>query len=273
MHLIIDIGNSRVKYFFNKNTYFSIEELENAVFSELLGQNSLISSNPEQINEMDLNAMRGISVIIVSTVPAQNQKQADLLRTSLLAPLVRELKVFDIDSQVFPGMSTLTNLYSGIGADRVAKLTAALNLYSGLNIILLDFGTATTLTAASSKYEYKCGFISLGFKSTLKSLSKQADQLPNLSTDFDFLFNTMQSQRIEAMVKQSDTDSTKENILYGTYNAHIALVEKWVDLAKEIMPGAFVLGTGGCSKYFEDYCDNVIDDASLYEGLVNWQGV
>src|SRR3546814_7937586 len=81
---------------------------------------------------------------------------------------------------VEPGVRTgLPVLYDNpkeVGADRIADAVAAFDLYGGPTIVV-DFGTATTFEAISSKGEYLGGAIFPGIDISLDALFARAPAL------------------------------------------------------------------------------------------------
>lgn len=227
--LIIDLGNSRVKYQLDK-TYFNIDDLPDFVFD----------------------------VFIVSSVPSKNQAVIDELE---FKRKINSIEIFDPEKQ-----DILTGIYQGIGADRVAKLIGALELNPGKNIILMDFGTATTISVANQQKKFLGGFITLGLRASLRALSEECEGLADFSNDLcDYDFNAVR-----------EFNSTKAAILYGTYTAHLGLINEWIFQASKLLDGdnsdldsksTITVCTGGDAVEFERYFDKHLDDGEL---LFKW---
>lgn len=211
MYLIIDIGNSRVKYYYQKKSFFSVDDLKS-----FIGK-----ASDDQVN---------IDIMVISTVPESNQIEIDKLSEFLT---INKVEIFD------PMKSELKNIYPGIGPDRVAKTISALKQFPGKDIILMDFGTATTMTIANKNFEYLGGYISLGFKSSLEALASETACLPDL-----------------AKLDLNDAKNpTEKAILEGAYKAHLGLVREWMKSARKLAPDAYSVCTGGLGKFFEEEFD------------------
>lgn len=82
---------------------------------------------------------------------------------------------------VKPGIKTGLNLCvetpNEMGADRIATAVAAVYKYPHQDLILIDFGTATTLCAISSNKDYLGGAIYPGIKTTMEALCSFAAKL------------------------------------------------------------------------------------------------
>ena len=130
----------------------------------------------------------------------------------------------------------ISGLYETIGTDRIANCAAALRYHmEGREAaVVLDFGTATTLTAVGADGSFLGGMITLGLSKTFTSLHKQTAQLPELSVlEWDN----------QASPLAFDTSRAIER---GCVIGHIGMVKYWIERAKENLPAntAFI-ATGG----------------------------
>ena len=200
-----------------------------------------------------------LDLLTVSTVPTKNlPEQAKIV--SLIQSLGSSIEISH--REIFDPLKTdlLNGVYEGLGPDRAAKLIGAQILYPGRNIILMDFGTATTLSAADSKKNFLGGFISLGFKSTLQALADQTACLPNLA-EFDF----SETLPTEYMLRSQQTSKA---IIQGSYLAHLGLIKTWLEEARSWFDRndekPLVIAAGGLAKLFSERdFDEFIDDAVL----------
>lgn len=67
-----------------------------------------------------------------------------------------------------------------LGADRLVNAYGGYKRYGG-PLVIVDFGTATTLEVINSKGHYLGGAIAPGFKLSLKALSREAAKLPSVT--------------------------------------------------------------------------------------------
>jgi len=81
-----------------------------------------------------------------------------------------------LEPGVKTGMPILTDNPREVGADRIANAVAALDLYGGPAVVI-DFGTATTYDAVSSRGEYLGGVIAPGIEISLDALYTRAAAL------------------------------------------------------------------------------------------------
>lgn len=132
-----------------------------------------------------------------------------------------------------------------VGADRIANSVAAVNMYPNTNIIIIDFGTATTFCAINKNKEYLGGSILSGIKISMKSLESNTSKLPSVEI---------------TAPKNTLGKSTVENIQSGLYYGHLGAVREITkNLKKEAFnnDSAIIIGTGGFSGIFRE--KNIFD--------------
>lgn len=126
-----------------------------------------------------------------------------------------------------------------IGADLICSAVGAINLHPNANILIVDMGTATTITAVSKAKEFLTGLIMPGIKTQSESLSSSAEKL--------FSVELVKPKGIMS-------SSTVESIQNGIYYSNIGGIKY---LIHELGKAAFhnekyiVIATGGYSRIFE----------------------
>lgn len=126
-----------------------------------------------------------------------------------------------------------------VGADRIANSIAATHLYPDKNLVIVDFGTATTFCAINKEREYLGGVITAGLKISMEALESRTSKLPSVEII-----------KPEACLGRATVDSIQSGLYYGT----IGLVKEVVSrLSKEAFNGEtpFVIGTGGLASLFD----------------------
>ncbi len=128
----------------------------------------------------------------------------------------------------------------GVGADRVVNAIAAHGLHGG-DLIVIDFGTATTFDVVDYSGAYKGGVIAPGINLSLDALFAAAARLP----------------RIAIEVPEKDTiigRNTQDAMLSGIYWGYIAMIEGLVARMKtEIGRPVTVIATGGLATLFDKH--------------------
>ena len=207
-------------------------------------------------------SIRDLDLFIVSTV--NTEAFITELKEELSAFDIKSLEIFDASKQ-----TEIKEIYEGLGADRVAKLLGASILNPAKNIILMDFGTATTISVLDSEKNFKGGFIGLGMRSSLQALSEYCDALADYSQDPELgeLIDNYDEKTIY------ENKSTKRAILLGAVNSHTALINQWIHQAKQMLElesSQFItICTGGEAGYFERFFDKRTEEADLLKAVQN----
>jgi len=159
-------------------------------------------------------------------------------------------KYFDVEPFVLqPGAKTgLKIRYRNpleVGPDRIANAIGAVHLYPGRNVIVIDFGTATTIDVITGNRDYLGGIILPGMRIAMEALEKNTARLP-----------TVEIVQPSELVGRS----TVESIQSGLYFGNRAMIR---ELTREIRLETFggeapaVIGTGGFARLFVR--DNLFD--------------
>lgn len=167
-------------------------------------------------------------------------------------------KYFHQDPMVLrPGSRTgLRILYKDpkeVGADRIADAMGARKLFPDRNLIVVDFGTATTFTAITRAGEFLGGNIIPGVRLSLDALVGGTAKLPSVEI---------------VPVETAIGRTTVESIQNGLFWSNVGLVKELVArMTAEAFPddAPFVVGTGGFSHLFanEGLFDAVVPDLIL----------
>ena len=125
-----------------------------------------------------------------------------------------------------------------VGADRALNAIAGHARHKG-DLIIIDFGTATTFDVVDFTGAYKGGIIAPGINLSLDALVNAAAKLPRVA--------------IEAPEGTSVIGRTTESqMLIGIYWGYVAMIEGLVArLKSEVGRPATVIATGGLAPLFE----------------------
>ena len=127
-----------------------------------------------------------------------------------------------------------------VGADRALNAIAAHAKHEG-DLIVIDFGTATTFDVVDSSGAYKGGIIAPGINLSLDALVSAAAKLPRIA--------------IEAPEDTSVVGRTTGNqMLIGIYWGYVAMIEGLTErLKREIGRPVTVVATGGLATLFDKH--------------------
>ncbi|MEY4093055.1 MAG: hypothetical protein RLZZ53_254 [Acidobacteriota bacterium] len=154
------------------------------------------------------------------------------------------------------GIPVLIDNPAEVGADRVVNAIAAHASYgTGLPIIVIDFGTATTFDAVSAKGEYLGGVICPGPQVSADALVQRTAKLPRIDV------------RKPARVIGTNTIGAMQSGLFWGY---VDMVEGLVRRMKAELGGAaVVVATGGLASVVapESASINHVDEELTLRGL------
>jgi type III pantothenate kinase len=127
-----------------------------------------------------------------------------------------------------------------VGADRALNAIAAHAKYPG-DLLIIDFGTATTFDVVSSTGAYTGGIIAPGINLSLDALVSAAAKLPRIA--------------IEAPNSSSVVGrTTQSQMLIGIYWGYVAMIEGLTDRIKqELARPVTVVATGGLAALFDKH--------------------
>lgn len=118
-----------------------------------------------------------------------------------------------------------------LGIDRICNASASHIIYKRKNILIIDFGTATTFTLLSDGV-IKGGIITSGINTSLFSLTEKTT-LPEVKLNFP-----------ERLINKNTKDNIRAGILYQSlFSAERIITELKKDYRK-----LFVISTGGMSE-------------------------
>ena len=157
-----------------------------------------------------------------------------------------------------PGVKTGLNIKidnpAQLGADLVVGAVGAIAEYT-LPCVIIDMGTATTISVIDSNGVFLGGTISAGINLTIKALCENTAQLPSIDIDAP-----------RSVIGRNTVDSMKSGIVYGT----AAMIDGLLDrIATELGETPTVVATGGLSREIVSFCKSSIiyNENLLLDGL------
>lgn len=246
MILTVDIGNTNITL----GAY-----LENELkFVSRLATDPNLTADQYAIQLKGVLALRGIpeeeieNAILATVVPAAGEafsKAIELLFGK--KPLV-----------LGPGIKTGLNIKidnpAQLGADLVAGAVGAADKYPYPTIII-DLGTATTLTVIDKNGALLGGSIAAGIRSTLDALATKTSLLPSIHIEAP-----------KSVIGSNTIDCMKSGLVIGA----AAMLDGMIDrIEDEIGSKATVVATGGLSEMVIKECrkEIIYDNDLLLDGL------
>ncbi len=237
--IVVNIGNSRIAH-------------GSFVSGKLVALFYDFSVNIEQVGMAVVEkakSMPACQIAVCSVVPS--------LTDLLLSYLAKEnLDVFLIETET---QAAIKNVYPTLGTDRIANLVAALKLYAPTKTaIVVDMGTATTLSAAGPDYHFLGGMITLGVGRTYSALAEVAQLRERLD----------QNLQIQGDQPAPLALNTESAITSGCLLGHVGIVDYWVKAAKSALNReCAVIATGGYANLIAPHAkvfDHVDPHLTIY---------
>lgn len=246
MILAVDIGNTNIVigcieqekvYFVERvSTDSSKTELEYVVaFKTLL-----------ELHRIKIEEITGC--IIASVVPPLiNIVKTAMEKLLQISPLI-------VGPGVKTGLNVLMDNPAQVGADLIVNAVAGLRYY-GAPIIIIDMGTATTISVVDNKKNYIGGMILPGVKVSLESLVNRTSQLPRISLEAP-----------KKVIGTNTIDCMKGGIIMGQAASMDGLIER---ITEELGYSAQVVATGGLAGCIIPYCKKevICDNELTLKGL------
>ncbi len=246
MILAVDIGNTNIvigcieqeKIYFVERTSTNIAktELEYVVEFKIL----------LELYRIDIKEITGC--IISSVVPPLNNIVRSAIEKLLhIAPLF-------VGPGVKNGLNILMDNPAQVGSDLIVNAVAGLQ-YSGAPLILIDMGTATTISVVDAKRNYVGGMILPGVKVSLDSLVNRTSQLPKISLEAP-----------KKVIGRNTIDCMKSGIVMGQASCLDGMIER---IFEELGYEAAVVATGGLAGCIVPHCKKKIihDNELTLKGL------
>jgi type III pantothenate kinase len=243
MLLAVDVGNS--------NVVVGVFDAERLVQSWRLSTRRESTADELQVLLRSLlgDALAGIrDAVVASVVPPLTAPMMEAIRGLCgVSPL-------EVEPGVKTGLRIRSDNPQEVGADRVLNAIAAHVRHTGA-VIVIDFGTATTLDVVTGGGDYLGGVICPGPRLGGEALSARAARLPPVDL-----------QVPPRVIGRNTIDSIRSGLLHG----HAAMVDGLVRrIEAELGVATTVIATGGLAPVvgpLMDRLDGIEPDLTL-EGL------
>ena len=156
-----------------------------------------------------------------------------------------EIPVVVVEPGVRTGVPILTDNPKEVGSDRIVNSLAAATLYGGPAIVV-DFGTATTFDAVSSKGEYLGGAIAPGVEISVEALGARGAQL-----------RKVELARPRSVVGRNTVEALQSGILYGFAGQVDGIVHRMAAELADDPDTVTVIATGGLAPMVIDETDAI----------------
>ncbi len=247
MILVFDVGNTNIVLGVYQERDLSYHWRVSTDKFSTEDEYAVILKNLFDFNGLCFDSISG--AIISSVVPPV---------TPILEQMIKKyfkVNPFIVGPGVKTGISIIYDNPREVGADRIVNAVAAFTKYGG-PLIIVDFGTATTFCAISSKGEYLGGAIAPGIGISTEALFQRASKLPRIEV-----------VKTKSIIGKNTVSGMQAGIYYG----FCGQVDRIVQLMKkEVSDEAKVIATGGLAELIAEDSEmiEIVDPFLTLEGLL-----
>ena len=247
MLLAIDVGNTNI-------VLGCFDEENHILFRERISTNQSAAAleyaagirTALEMHDIDKNLID--DAIISSVVPSVTAtlKEAVMKYTGK--------KVMIVGAGIKTGLNIVIDNPAQLGSDLVVDAVAGLHEYPVPQIII-DMGTATTLSVINAKRQYIGGVIMTGMAVSMNALVDKTSQLPKISFEAP-----------KKVIGSNTIDCMKSGIMYATAASLDGMISR---MEEELGEKCTVIATGGLSGTVVPLCKSeiILDDDLLLKGL------
>ena len=235
MILTIDIGNTNIE--------LGVVDEQGIVFQERISTDidrteleyAVLIKNALEVHGLTVDEITG-SIMSSVVPPLVHIIKSAIKKLIGITPMV-------VGAGLKTGLDIKIDNPKTLGADIVVDSVAAKEIY-GAPCIVIDMGTATTITVISKNGDYVGGVIVPGVRSSLEALVSDTSQLPRVSL---------------SSPKHFICTNTIDCMKSGIINGQAALVDGMIDrFWQELGYRTNVVATGGLSRVIIPKCNHDI---------------
>lgn len=248
MILAMDLGNTNL-------TFGCLDEETGETIIEERVHTDFESTSMEYAVKMKtIMDIRGVKVedisggILSSSVPPVTRQVKNAAEMIINKPII----------EVGPGIKTGVDIKiddpASLGPDLLVGAVAGIQQY-GSPLVIIDMGTATTISVINDQSRFMGGMIIPGVKVSINGLTAHAAHLPDIAI-----------QKPNKLINGSTVGAMQSGSVYGHAACIDGMVERiWEDLGYKTA----IVATGGFARTVIPCCKNdiVIDSELLIKGL------
>ena len=246
MILALDIGNTNIvlgciegeEILFEARIATDLVKTSDQYCAELKGMLSLFEVSPADITG---------SIISSVVPPVLNSFRTAIRKLTGKTPLV-------VGLGIKTGLNIRVDNPAEVGSDLIVAAVAAIAQY-GAPLLLVDMGTATTITAIDSSGSFVGGCICPGVKISMEALTGRTAQLPGISLD-----------EPQKAIGKNTRDCMRSGIMLGAAAMLDGLLDR---MEQELGTPVQVVATGGIAKFVLPLCrrELIYDRSLMLRGL------
>ena len=196
---------------------------------------------------IDTKAIKG--AVMSSVVPQLNMTVKSAVKFLI------GIDTLTVGPGVKTGISIQCDTPSSVGADLICACVAAHHIYGSPSLII-DMGTATTVSVLDKKGAHIGGCIIPGVKISMDALTERTALLPGLQLD-----------KPKRAIGRNTVDAMRSGIMLGTACMLDGIVNR---MEEELGEKVTVIATGGIAKFIVPLCRRpmIYDKDLIIKGLV-----
>ncbi len=247
MILAIDIGNTQIVIGCIEDKKVVFKERVATDHSATRLQYASMIKTAFDMYKVDTNKLEG--AIISSVVPTvtNNVKQA--------IEKYAKIKVIIVEPGIKTGISIKIDNPAQLGSDLLVSAVAGVAKYKA-PLIIIDMGTATTISVINKNKEYIGGSILPGLVISHDALVNRTSKLQGIALDAP-----------KKVIGTNTNDCIKSGLMYGNAGALDGIIEH---MKEQLNEDCTVVATGGLSQLVVPLCKSeiILDDELLLKGLM-----
>ena len=246
MLLTIDMGNSNIEIGIIDNNEVILSERIATDLGKTASEYAVLIHSIFEIRNVDVSAIEG-GIISSVVPPLTNEIREAVKKVTGITPL-------NVEPGIKTGVRIRIDDPKTLGADLLVGAVAAVNLY-GAPAIIIDMGTATTVTVVYKNGDFIGGVVMPGVALSLNALSAGTSKLPKINLTAP-----------KKVVCTTTEECMSAGMVYGQASMLDGLIEK---MEKELGYSCKVIATGGLARLIIPYCerDITLDNNLMLEGL------
>lgn len=246
MLLVMDVGNTNITIgLYNKEKLIGTYRLT-TWFKRTSDEYGFMITH--FLNASNVEACEIEDVIVASVVPKIMHSFTNSIRKYLhKEPII-------VGPGIKTGISIKMDNPREVGADRIVDAVGAHYEYGG-DILVIDFGTATTFEYVNAKGEYHGGCIVPGIEISAQALSSNTAKLPEIEI-----------KPTEKILSSNTISGMQAGIFYGYIGQCEYIIRKFKE---ELNKDLKVIATGGLGRIISEHTNmiDVYDPDLTFKGL------
>ncbi len=245
MIFAIDVGNTNIVIGCCKNGKILFRERVSTNHTATSLEYTAIFKTAFEMHKTDPQEITG--TVISSVVPTVTNN------LKIAAEALTGTKALIVGPGVKTGLSIKIDNPSQLGSDLVVDAVAGIANYP-VPLIIVDMGTATTISVINENCEYIGGIIYPGVTISHEALVSRTSLLKKVALE-----------KPKKIIGSETVECLKSGMIYGNAGA----IDGLIDRIKNEIGECTVVATGGLAGVITPYCRNkiIIDDDLLLKGL------